>query len=104
MEAIKLKGRIGTDAALEWIEPLPDLPPGEVEIIVLYERRQVVPVTDVPADAMDDTRDDPHGASPDEIAARLQWIDEHAGSITLPAAQSLELAMDDGIGEENLPL
>jgi hypothetical protein len=39
MEAIKLKGRIGVNATLEWIEPLPDLPPGEVEIIVLYKQR-----------------------------------------------------------------
>jgi len=41
MEAIKLRGRIGVNTTLEWLEPLPDLPPGEVEIIVLYEHRPV---------------------------------------------------------------
>ncbi len=39
MEAVKLKARIGVNAALEWLEPFPDLPPGEVEIIVLYKQR-----------------------------------------------------------------
>lgn len=39
MEAIKLRGRIGANTTLELIEPLPDLPPGEVEVIVLYEHR-----------------------------------------------------------------
>lgn len=39
MQAIKLKACIGTGAILEWLEPLPDLPTGEVEIIVLPSRR-----------------------------------------------------------------
>ncbi len=37
MEAIKLKAHVGEDARLEWLEPLPPLPQGEVEVIFLYE-------------------------------------------------------------------
>jgi hypothetical protein len=40
MEAIKLKARVGPDARLEWLEPLPSLPQGEVEVILIYERKQ----------------------------------------------------------------
>ncbi|NJN68475.1 MAG: hypothetical protein HC884_18070 [Chloroflexaceae bacterium] len=49
MEAIKLKARIGAGAVLEWLDPPPDLPTGEVEVIVLYEHRppdlSLLPVT-----------------------------------------------------------
>jgi hypothetical protein len=38
MEAIKLKGRIGPDRKLELPELPPELPAGEVELILLYER------------------------------------------------------------------
>ena len=37
MEAIKLKARIKGSAILEWLEPLPELPEGEVEVILLYK-------------------------------------------------------------------
>ena len=37
MEAIKLKAHVGEDARLEWLEPLPKLPEGEIEVILLYE-------------------------------------------------------------------
>jgi hypothetical protein len=40
MEAIKLKARVGPDAGLEWLEPLPSLPQGEVEVILIYGREQ----------------------------------------------------------------
>jgi hypothetical protein len=40
MEAIKLKARIGPDAKIEWLEPPPGLPQGEVEVILLYERER----------------------------------------------------------------
>lgn len=36
METIKLKARIDADARFEWLEPLPDLPSGEVEVILRY--------------------------------------------------------------------
>ena len=36
MEAIKLKARI-RDARLEWLAGPPDLPDGEVEVILLYQ-------------------------------------------------------------------
>ncbi len=38
MQAVKLKAHIRSDTTLEWDEPLPKLPPGEVEVIVLYEQ------------------------------------------------------------------
>jgi hypothetical protein len=40
--------------------------------------------------------------SPDEVAARLAWIDAHAGCIHIPAEQAMELAMEEWIAEENL--
>ena len=40
METVKLKARIGPNAKLEWLEPLPSLPQGEVEVILIYERRK----------------------------------------------------------------
>lgn len=109
--AIKLKARIGAGAVLEWLELLPDLPPGEVEIIVLYEHKQDLTEPDTLAD------DDPEWAAltpeeqagharrnltPDEIVPRLRWIDEHAGCIRLPVDQAREIAMDEWIAEENL--
>jgi uncharacterized protein len=36
MQEVKLKARISEGATIEFLEPLPDLPPGEVEIVVLY--------------------------------------------------------------------
>lgn len=38
MQAVKLKAHVRSDTTLEWDEPLPKLPPGEVEVIVLYEQ------------------------------------------------------------------
>lgn len=133
MEAIKLKARIGAGAVVEWLEPLPHLPPGKVEIIVLYEEQQRLTAPDVavvlhekaPGDTHEetiDTQDIPLKAdpewlaltvderagrtrrdlSPDEVAARLQWIDAHAGCIHIAAEQAMELAMDEWIAEENL--
>ena len=52
MEAIKLKARV-RKAHLEWLEPLPDLPEGEVEVILLYTtpeaERKAVLATEWPA-------------------------------------------------------
>lgn len=39
--AIRLKGRIQSDRQLELPELPPELPEGEVELILLYERKQV---------------------------------------------------------------
>lgn len=39
--AIKLKGRIQPDRQIELPELPPELPEGEVELILLYERKQV---------------------------------------------------------------
>ena len=39
LEAVKLKGRIRSDRQLELPELPPDLPEGEVELILLYERK-----------------------------------------------------------------
>jgi len=36
MQAVRFKARIGEGATIEWLEPLTGLPPGEVEIVVLY--------------------------------------------------------------------
>jgi hypothetical protein len=134
MEAIKLKARIGTGAEVEWLEPLPDLPPGTVEIIVLYEEQSRLSAPDAPAapqqapadicketlEMQDDALDSDHewvtltaeeragrarrDLSPNEVADRLAWIDAHAGCIHIPAEQAMELAMDEWIAEENLDL
>ena len=40
LEAVKLKGRIRPDRQLEVQELPPELPEGEVELILLYERRR----------------------------------------------------------------
>lgn len=40
MEAIRLRARVSERSTLEWLEPLPHLPEGEVEVILLYERKQ----------------------------------------------------------------
>jgi hypothetical protein len=124
--AIKLKARIGAGAVLEWLELLPDLPPSEVEIIVLYEHKQDFTEPDTladntaslePATNILDADDDPEWAAltpeeqagharrnltPDEIVPRLRWIDEQAGCIRLPVDQAREIAMDEWIAEENL--
>jgi hypothetical protein len=39
MEAVRLKGRIRPDRQLELIDVPSDLPEGEVELILLYERK-----------------------------------------------------------------
>lgn len=39
LEAVKLRGRIRPDRRLELPELPPDLPEGEVELILLYERK-----------------------------------------------------------------
>jgi hypothetical protein len=38
LQAVRLKGRIGHDRKLEIIENLPDLPEGDVEVILLYNK------------------------------------------------------------------
>jgi hypothetical protein len=43
MEAITLKARIRPDTTLEWLEPFPNLPPGDIEVIVRYHYRQKQP-------------------------------------------------------------
>lgn len=40
MQAIKLKARITEQATLEWTEQPSELPPGEVEVILLYEQNK----------------------------------------------------------------
>ena len=40
MEAIKAKARIGPNQEIIWLEPLPELVPGEVEVILLYTRNE----------------------------------------------------------------
>lgn len=130
MKAVKLKARIGADAILEWLDPLPDLPAGEVEIILLYEQNQVFPdqndsaaaqeIADLDADAgWGDLENDPEwlaltpeeragqarrDLTPDEIASRLEWIDANAGCIHLPADEAMRIAMDAWLAEENLDL
>jgi hypothetical protein len=46
LKAVRLKGRIRSDRQLELIDTPPDLPEGEVELILLYERK---PLKSVPA-------------------------------------------------------
>jgi hypothetical protein len=41
LEAVKLKGRIRPDRQLELQELPPELPEGEVELILLYERKRL---------------------------------------------------------------
>lgn len=38
MEALKLRAKIHSNATVEWLQPLPTLPEGEVEVILLYEK------------------------------------------------------------------
>lgn len=40
MEAIKMRARIGPDQEITWLEPLPELAQGEVEVILLYTRSE----------------------------------------------------------------
>ena len=37
MEAVRLGARVGPDRHLTWLEPLPPLSEGEVEVILLYK-------------------------------------------------------------------
>lgn len=39
MEAVKLKARVKANAELEWLDT-PNLPEGEVEVILLYKQRE----------------------------------------------------------------
>ena len=51
MEAGKLKARV-RDAHLEWVDTLPALPDGDVEVILLYqqqEKRAAIPATEWPS-------------------------------------------------------
>ena len=43
MEAIKAKARIGPNQEIIWLEPLPELAQGEVEVILLYLNTQKHP-------------------------------------------------------------
>ena len=49
MEAIKVKARIGPDAKLELLEPLYELPRGEVEVILIFTRKPAQPALTIPA-------------------------------------------------------
>jgi hypothetical protein len=40
MEAVRLRARVGPDRQLTWLEPLPPLSEGEVEVILLYKAEQ----------------------------------------------------------------
>ncbi len=44
MEAIKIRARIGPDAKLELLEPLYELPRGDVEVILLFARKPTQPM------------------------------------------------------------
>lgn len=48
MEMLKLKARIGTNSTLELLDPIPKMPPGEVEIIVLYKYQQDINIKKKP--------------------------------------------------------
>lgn len=39
MEAIKLKAKISSEKEIEWLDPLPKLPEGNVEVIIMYESK-----------------------------------------------------------------
>lgn len=41
MEAIKIRARVGPNAKLELLEPLAQLPEGNVEVILFYSRKAV---------------------------------------------------------------
>lgn len=43
MEALKLRARVGPGSTLEWAEPVPELPEGTVEVILLYEQEELRP-------------------------------------------------------------
>ena len=38
METVKLKARVCEKSRLEWVDPQPDLPEGEVEVILVYSK------------------------------------------------------------------
>ena len=38
MQAVKLRARIGADAKLQWLGPLPSLPEGPVAVILVYDQ------------------------------------------------------------------
>ena len=40
MEAVKIKARVRSDRKLESLQPLPNIPKGEVEVIVIYEPKR----------------------------------------------------------------
>lgn len=40
MQTIRLRARVGPDSEWEWIEKPPELPEGEVEVILLYEEER----------------------------------------------------------------
>lgn len=42
MEAVRVKARIDEERRVVWLEPTP-LPPGEVEVLVLYPESATVP-------------------------------------------------------------
>lgn len=44
MEAVKVKARIGSDAKLELLEPIPQLPRGDVELILIFTRNIARPI------------------------------------------------------------
>ena len=48
MEAIKVRARIGPNAKLELLEPLYDLPEGNIEVILLFTRKPAQPTRPVP--------------------------------------------------------
>lgn len=47
MEAVKIRARIGPGAKLELLEPLEQLPEGNVEVILLFARKPVQPVKQI---------------------------------------------------------
>jgi hypothetical protein len=49
MEAVKVRARIGPDAKLELLEPLYELPRGEVELILIFTRKPSPPVKPISA-------------------------------------------------------
>ena len=50
MEIVTLKARVGADHQLTWVEPLPPLREGEVEVTLRYRKRMVRHLTRIVAD------------------------------------------------------
>ncbi len=80
MQSIKRKARIRPDTTLELIEPLPNLPPGEIEIIVLFKdtEEDLQPQEHAPSEphvGTQQTNQSPHSPSLAELPC-MEWSDK----------------------------